>query len=205
MNKKMLPHIIAVEAFVVFIVLGLACASTPSVPRDKQKKIEQLVESRKDLGLFTSPPLEGETVLGTYQDTLSKIGVATLNEQEAMAFVNNRVLPAYTRPDFYPHEAAARLMIKASAQFPDIDIEDLDVRSLVKVGDVRVQAAPPIPIPDAGKLLGLPPGPPKYSFTPTEYFTFKGVVIKKEKKSSEGDNAVIDDIELILEGGDNEK
>jgi len=190
MIKKMLPHIIAVGAFVVFIVLGLASASTPSVPRDKQKKIEQLVESRKDLGLFTSPPLEGETVLGTYQDTLSKIGHASLNEQEAMAFVNNRVLPAYTRPNFYLYEAAARLMIQASAQFPDIDIEDLDVRSLEKVGDVRVQADPPILVPDAGKLLGLPPGPPKYSFTATEYFTFKGVVVRKENKPS-GDNTAV--------------
>ena len=29
MNKKWTPHIIAVGAFVVFIVLGLACASEP--------------------------------------------------------------------------------------------------------------------------------------------------------------------------------
>jgi len=32
MNKKMSPHIIAAGAFVVFIALGLACASTPSAP-----------------------------------------------------------------------------------------------------------------------------------------------------------------------------
>jgi len=32
MNKKMSPHIIAVGALVIFIVLGLACASTPKAP-----------------------------------------------------------------------------------------------------------------------------------------------------------------------------
>jgi hypothetical protein len=34
MNKEWLPHIIAVGAFVVFIVLGLACASTPTTQID---------------------------------------------------------------------------------------------------------------------------------------------------------------------------
>jgi len=38
MNKKWTPHIIAVGAFVVFIVLGLACASEPDFYKDTAKE-----------------------------------------------------------------------------------------------------------------------------------------------------------------------
>jgi len=72
MNKKDLPHIITVVSFVFFIVLGLACASTPSVPKEKQQQIRQLAESRSNLGLFNRPPLEGETVLGTFKTAFKK-------------------------------------------------------------------------------------------------------------------------------------
>jgi len=47
MNKKLLPHIIAVGAFVVFIVLGLACATmTPEqiAEQEAQKKARQEAE-----------------------------------------------------------------------------------------------------------------------------------------------------------------
>ena len=39
MNKKWTPHIIAVGALVVFIVLGLACASKPPPPIEERKEI----------------------------------------------------------------------------------------------------------------------------------------------------------------------
>jgi len=180
MNKKNLPHIITVVSFVVFIVLGLACASTPSVPREKQQAIKQLSESRSNFGLFSKPPLEGETELGVFQDSLEKRVMPTISLEEAQAYTNNRVLPDYKRPSFSLHEFAALLMIKASAQFPDIEIENLDVRLLEQVGDVHIRTnMNPTPIPDPGILLGLPPGPPKYSFYVYETVTFKGVVVNK--------------------------
>jgi hypothetical protein len=49
MNKKWLPHVITTGAFVVFIVLGLACASTPN-------KWEKVVYDGED-----TPLLEGST------------------------------------------------------------------------------------------------------------------------------------------------
>jgi len=189
MNKKWLPHIIAVGAFVVLIVLGLACASTPSVPKEQKQKIKQLAESRSSSGLFTKPPLEGETVLDTFQDSLEKSVMPTISLEEAQAYNNNRVLPKYDRPTFALHEFAALLMIKAKAQFPDIDVEDLDVRSLEQVGDVHIRTnMNPNPIPDPGRLLGLPPGPPKFSFYAYETVNFKGVVVKRPgNKPSGGD------------------
>lgn len=44
MNKKNLPHIVMVVSFVVFIVLGLACATKPAPP--PQKSESQSSESR---------------------------------------------------------------------------------------------------------------------------------------------------------------
>ena len=37
MNKKILPHIIMVVSFVVFIVLGLACATQPKPPKERSE------------------------------------------------------------------------------------------------------------------------------------------------------------------------
>jgi hypothetical protein len=177
MNKEWLPHTIAVGAFVVFIVLGLASASTPSVPRDQQQKIKELTKSRNpsesNMGLFGEPPSEGETVLGTFQGSLVKASMPSISAEEAQAYVSNRVLPKYTRPSFPPHEAAAALMIQASARFPEIEIENLCVRSIEQVGDIHVKTnLNPHPIPN---LFG---GPARYSFLVDETFTFKGVVVK---------------------------
>jgi len=55
MNKKNLPHIITVAAFVVFIVLGLACASTPTVP----------VELSEQYRKYLLPPAGNERAIDT--------------------------------------------------------------------------------------------------------------------------------------------
>jgi hypothetical protein len=44
MNKERLPHIITAVSFVVFIVLGLACATTPTAQLDAlQEQIELIL------------------------------------------------------------------------------------------------------------------------------------------------------------------
>ena len=187
MDGKWLPHGITVLIFVVFIVLGLACASTPGVDRDTRNRINELARSRSDSEMFTKPPLEGEVVLDTFQDTLDKRTTTTISSEEAQAYNNRRVLPNYNRPEFYPYEAAARLLIRASQRFPDIDIEELDVRSLRQVGDIRIQTnMNPNPIPDPGVLLGLPPVPPKYTFYADEYFTFEGLIVRRSPEINYG-------------------
>jgi len=85
--------------------------------------------------------------------------------------MNNRTLPNYNRPTFYPHEAAAKLMIQASAQFPDIEVEDLDVRSLEQVGDVHARTSLG---PQAPASLGG-----RFPFRVDETYTFRGVVVKR--------------------------
>jgi len=51
MKKKMTPHIIAAGAFVVFIVLGLACATSPeALEQQKEKEREKMVNGfRKNM------------------------------------------------------------------------------------------------------------------------------------------------------------
>jgi hypothetical protein len=179
-SGKIIPHFIAVMAFVVFIVLGIGSASTPSVDRDTRNQINELARSRNQ-DMFMRPAVEGEIILGTYQDTMEKTGTATLSEQEAQAFQNQRVLPNYNRPTFERWETAARLMIKAHQEFPDIKIEELDVRSMAQVGDVRVQTLlNPVPIPQL--IRTNPPQPPRFSFQATEHFTFSGVVVRRSSE-----------------------
>jgi|GEM_PF-2064670 len=55
MNKRNLPHIITFLAFAIFIVLGLACASTPMVP----------VELSANYRGFLSQPAGNERVIDT--------------------------------------------------------------------------------------------------------------------------------------------
>jgi hypothetical protein len=180
MNKERLPHIITAVSFVVFIVLGLACATNPSVPRDKQKQIKELAKSRypseTNWDPIRRPPYKGETVLGTYEDSLSFGAHRTISAAEEQAYINKTARIDYKRPSFYPHEVVAALMIKACAEFPDIDIEDLDVRSYEQVGDIHVSTfVNPAPIPQF--IRTNPPEPPTYSFQATETLSFKGVVV----------------------------
>jgi len=53
MREKMTPHIIAVMAFVIFVVLGLACASTPPAPIE-ERKAEWLKPERNRIKLERS-------------------------------------------------------------------------------------------------------------------------------------------------------
>jgi len=192
MNKKNLPRIITVVSFVVVVVLGQACStlSTALFGDPQHEEIRELAKSRNpsltDLGLFGRPPSEGETVLNTFQDSIEKSAMPTISAAEAQAYANNRVLPKYDRPSFYPYELAASLMIKAKAQFPEIEIEDLDVRSLEQVGDVHIRTnLNPNPIPN---LFG---GPAEYSFYAYETVTFKGAVVKRAGNNTSADATTV--------------
>jgi len=185
MNKKMSPHIIAVGAWVIFIVLGLACASTPTVPKEKQEEIKRLAES-KDPGMFSQPPLAGETVLGTYQSSITITGNHTLSLQEAQAYNSTKILPnRIKKSEFNPREAAALLMIRASGEFPDIDINDLEVRSMQRTSSLfnDKTSLNPYPIPFSN--------PNEYTLLTEEYFSFKGLVVQRAKNTpSASDNTI---------------
>ena len=68
MNKKKLPHIITAVSFVVFIVLGLACATTPN-PR----KFDNFQDDQNFRGQFvgtwiTDPQSNGNYGAGVYNE-----------------------------------------------------------------------------------------------------------------------------------------
>jgi len=87
MKKKLTPHIIAVNALVVFIVLGLACASAPETPPQNFKppmpltqNIMLLTDPRMPLDLYSSSGRISQYWLGTIrpENTLDKLGFLEL-------------------------------------------------------------------------------------------------------------------------------
>jgi len=63
MKKKMMPHIIAAGVFVVFIVLGLACASTPKAPPPPKEIVYSSNTSIDQLATLFIPPGSIEVIL----------------------------------------------------------------------------------------------------------------------------------------------
>ena len=122
---------------ILFISLFLfSCASTQEINR-----INELAERRKDQGLFLKPPMEGEVNLGLLQDRLTIRMQPTISSEEAISFQKTNKIPeSVNLPAFLPHQGAARLLIQAKKQFPDINIEDLDVRSLEFTSDASLYA-----------------------------------------------------------------
>src|SRR5215470_5460983 len=67
MNKKWTPHTIAIVSFIVFIVLGLACASSPAPSTTVSREPRVLFEQTyKDVDLHKNPNI--------FNDLLSRYG-----------------------------------------------------------------------------------------------------------------------------------
>jgi len=127
---KNVLKVLGMGAVLAVLLLLSGCASAQA-NRDQQRRINELMQSRMHLEMFHVLPLEDEMTLGTFQGTLEKRTSPQLSQEEAQAFNDTRMLPAFVElPVFYPHEGAALLLTQASRQFPDIDLEDLDVRAL---------------------------------------------------------------------------
>jgi hypothetical protein len=95
MKKKMSPHIIAAGAFVVFIVLGLACASTPQPtiqekkeswikPENNKFKIERSmaiknVPINEQCFIFLDPAMEvKDKIFSTYKGDLFNMSMTVI-------------------------------------------------------------------------------------------------------------------------------
>jgi len=95
MKEKMTPHIIAAGALVIFIVLGLACASAPPPPLEERKaawlkpennkvKIDKGMADKKvpikdQCFLFCDPGLEvKDKIFSTYKGDYMNLGVVVL-------------------------------------------------------------------------------------------------------------------------------
>jgi len=193
-GEKWLSHTIRVLAFVAIIVLAQSCASFKTY-LETEKKINTLTKTLQDSGKtmdsFAQAPLVGETVLAEYQDTEIETARTKYSQQEVEAAAKNKTALKYDNPVFNVYEAAAILLVKASDQFPDVDINDMDVRSL-QVIEAKVTGPSDMDIAEQAYLnnktnsvpvLGAMNkdlnNPPTISLDATANFTFKGVVVKK--------------------------
>jgi len=103
MNKKWMPHIVAVGAFVVFVALGLACASSPSYSGPlRQEAVNELFEmintGNRLLGLTPSELKEQLDSKGLVDLTLSDgtpffyiVGLFTYATSTFFNFTDNKV------------------------------------------------------------------------------------------------------------------
>jgi hypothetical protein len=113
--------------------------------------------ARKDSTMFTKPPLAGEIVLSTYQEKIESKRTMDISQEEANAWQSTRTTPKgfeeESQKQFTPRKIATHFFRKAVNQFPDIDIEDLDIRSLETVGNLHWTALlnPAGPSPFTGK------------------------------------------------------
>ena len=90
-EEKWTPHIIAVIAFAVFIVLGLACASTASIPYDfiPEPKSIGISQARMDLNDPRMPPdirLDGGYWSGTWAPRIAENQVSIFEDYNRGAF-----------------------------------------------------------------------------------------------------------------------
>ena len=119
MNKKNLPHVITVTSFVVFIVLGLACATTPMVSKELGENYQKM----------TQPPVGNERIIdgvrlnGTptrcYDD-----GKETFSQQRLGATIQVAESNASER---HPHELILdQLLNEAKRRYPS---ETVDIRN----------------------------------------------------------------------------
>ena len=131
MNKKNLPHKITVAAFVVFIVLGLACASTPTAQivlgTSYQKYLQQPVGNERRID---SVGLRGSTSFvcrdGQHNVTSTQRLGATY-ELGGQATTKKKAAAAAVPSERHRHEPVLdRLLNEVKRQYPN---ENVDMRN----------------------------------------------------------------------------
>jgi len=172
MNKKKLPHIIAVFALAVFVVLVSACQTTEQ--KEALERRDYLVKNGGSK-MFTQPPSESETVLKEYKEYYQTKNSGNMNflAWQPYQYFNNSTTHTLLHPIdlFYPGIAAYVLLALAKKEFPDIDINELDVRLIKQIGNTSYMMT----ITDKPDKNGY------YYYTATNYFKFDGVVVRVKK------------------------
>jgi len=126
MNKKKLPHIITVTSFVFFIVLGLACASSPTVPVELGANYRKMIQSP----VGNERPIDSVTVNGT-PTKCDEDGRDSIPQQQMGATYKIAESRASER---HGHEAILdRLLNEAKTRYPS---EAVDIRN-ASIGGLR--------------------------------------------------------------------
>jgi len=151
--------IIGVQAiFTVILTLAITLTINSCAPAkpDAQTRGATLAAS-KGADAFKQPPSEGEMVIGTYE--------ATYYNQHSGLVSNKYESLEFSGYAFDPGIAASFLILKAKEQFPELDIEELDVRSLTFLGASVTQG-----VNEKFSVV--------YQANAKEWYKFQGTVVK---------------------------
>jgi len=167
MNKKKLPHIIAVFTLAVFVVLMSACIS-----EEGSRRIDDLI-GQNGVDSFFKPPADSEIVLGKYSDIYSdsKNGTIASYYADQIRYRTEVQTQYYPENKISPKYAAIYLLEKARKEFPDIDVNELNVRSLMH----EKTYYSPITLKENTLTKGF------YDYEATCRFLFSGVVVRVKK------------------------
>lgn len=158
--------ICAIALAAVFAILLQACLTAEEKKADE--RVGYLVQNNGD-EMFTKPPLEGETILATYSDNYIETNSGQIHEVIAAPYKNYHPYqtPYHNNSTFSVYTAARYLLATAVKKYPDIDIDELDVRSIEPTGTRFT-----INISSADKRSKL------CNFFATTYHDFKGIVVR---------------------------
>jgi len=181
MNKKRLIQIITVCVLTVFVVLAQGCATT-------QEKEEPHFNAY-EMSMLTQPPAEGETVIGTYEGSYDITNSSSMTPEVAATIISNvqgRVISivynagwtkVHPKKEFDTSKAAFILLSKALAkaknEFPDIDMNELGVRSIKETRSPTFDLSIDTNVNAVGN----------YYYTATNKYYFSGIVVRLPKNS----------------------
>ncbi|GBU29015.1 hypothetical protein R84B8_02577 [Treponema sp. R8-4-B8] len=172
-KKIQVPPIITICVVVIFIILLQSCVTT-----EEKKALERrdFLVNNGGLAMFTKPPLEGETVLKTYEDSYVRTKTVTMSDTTNISKYNLWVNYRLNYPSdlhensFSANPVAFIILAKAAKDFPDIDINEMDVRS-VRNGSNSYRINISNLLNDKKKIVG-------YIFYPETTYYFSGTVVR---------------------------
>jgi len=142
---------------------------------------DYLKNNSYEMSMLTKPPAADETVIGTYTGSYTDSKSGTMGYGDGAYYKNKPYMGLGTKfhppINFVPQRAVFQLLAKAKKQFPDIDVNELSVRSVemtsrmpyfsMSVNDKPI--SDPKHVPDS--LNG-------YTYTAYSEYPFKGVVVR---------------------------
>jgi len=129
-NKIIISINKQIIGIIIFLIITLAfygCLTTEQKALNKQI-YEQL--NRTSINTLTGEPLEGETVLKQYMANYSTFYINSFANEYDINEINMNKSNESRFAKFSVKEAAKILLTLAHNEFPDIPLEDLDVRSI---------------------------------------------------------------------------
>jgi hypothetical protein len=153
-------------------------------------RMVSLKNDANEMSMLTKPPAEGETVIATYSgrysDSKNGQGIYGMTPEVVARIISNvqgrfisQVYNAgktevHPNVKFDPSRAAFNLLVWAREEFPNIDINELSVRSIEETRSPTFELSIDTEVNASGK----------YNYTATNIYYLKGVVVRlpKEKR-----------------------